>query len=44
MSKQYIVRLTKKERQTLREIVKALKGSSPILFGSIIARALNHAK
>lgn len=28
MSKKYIVRLTKKERQTLREIVKTLKGSS----------------
>src|SRR3974377_72408 len=28
MSKKYMVRLTKKERQTLREIVKTLKGSS----------------
>ena len=28
MNKKYIVRLTRTERQTLREIVKKLKGSS----------------
>ena len=28
MCKKYIVRLTTKERQTLREIVRTLKGSS----------------